>query len=96
MSQSHNLSAVSRPNKNQGLLPSPSLRHDKRWRKMLKMNPLTQQHIIRITLSGRGGEEREAGETVGSIYGEQAERQYCKSGGKKLVGEGGWWSYRER
>lgn len=47
------------------------------------MNPLTQQHIIHITVSGRGGEEREAGETVGSIYGEQAERQYCKSGGKK-------------
>lgn len=33
---------------------------------------------------------------VGSIYGEEAERQYCKSGEKKLCSEGGWGSYGER
>lgn len=48
------------------------------------MNPLTQQHITHITLSGRGQNNVEG--LMGNIYGKDAERQHCKSG--KLCGEG--------
>lgn len=66
---------------------------------MLKNEPINS---TAHTLPGRGGggEEGEGGGMVGSIYGEEAERQYCKSGGRQkkkcVMKEGGGVTERER
>ena len=63
---------------------------------MLKNEPINSTaHYPHHTVWMRG-RERDGGGLVRSIYGEEAERQYCKSGEKKLCSEGEWWSYRER
>lgn len=66
---------------------------------MLKNEPINS---TAHALSGRGGggEEGEGGGMVGSIYGEEAKRQYCKSRGREkkkcVMKEGGGVTERER
>ena len=50
---------------------------------MLKNEPINSTAHTLSGGGGGGGGEEEGGGMVGSIYGEEAERQYCKSGGGK-------------
>lgn len=52
---------------------------------MLKNEPINSTaHYPRYTVWKRG-RERVGGRIAGSIYGEEAERQYCKSGEKNVL-----------